>query len=92
MINWNITKEDHELVNKIVDRVQKGAEKHDFPLDRMSTYMDISACHLNDNPLRLTELLEADDFNFFHDTIGISRHIDRETGKLLNCFVPRYSS
>ena len=57
----------------------------------MDCDMDITACHANGNPLRLAELLSADDFNFCHDVLGIRRHINRETGQLENCFVPRFS-
>lgn len=53
--------------------------------------MDITAVHANGNPLKLAELLATDDFNFTHDVFGITRHIDRETGKLGGCFVPRFS-
>jgi hypothetical protein len=54
--------------------------------------MNVSACHASGNPLRLEELLAADDFNFAHDVFGIDRHIDRDTGTMMNCFRPRYSA
>jgi hypothetical protein len=53
--------------------------------------MDITACHLNGCKLDLAKLLAADDFNFAHDVLGIRRHIDRETGQLMNCFRPRFA-
>ena len=57
---------------------------------QISTMMDIEACH-NGNPLMLAELLNADVWDFAHDVFGIQENIDRTTGKLMNCFVPRYS-
>jgi hypothetical protein len=54
--------------------------------------MDIEAAHCNGNPLKLKELLEADDSNFMHDVLGIRRHINRKTGELEDCFVPRYAA
>lgn len=57
----------------------------------MSIHMDIIATHANGCPLRLLGLLEADAFNFTHDVCGIRRHLNRNTGKLENCFVPRYA-
>lgn len=51
--------------------------------------MDITATHLNGTPLDLDRLLAFDDLNFVHDVFGIARHLDRSTGKLQNCFVPR---
>lgn len=53
--------------------------------------MDITATHLNGCPLRLSELLYADDFNFLHDITGIFNHLDRSNGQLSNCFLPRFS-
>lgn len=53
--------------------------------------MDIRACHANGTPLRLEELLRADDGNFGHDVFGIRRYIDRTTGQLTDCFLPRFT-
>jgi hypothetical protein len=58
----------------------------------MKLCMDIDATHCNGTPLKLEELLKADDANFAHDVFGIIRHIDRTTGKLTMCFLPRYST
>lgn len=54
--------------------------------------MDLTAAHLNGNPLRLKELLNAPDASLMHDVYGIERHLDRETGKLGGCFTPRFSA
>ncbi len=54
--------------------------------------MDITAAHRNGCPLKLDELLKAEDFDFAHDVFGIRRYINRKTGKLENCFLPRFSS
>jgi len=96
MINWNATKEDTETIAKIVDRFMTyhysmGIPKQ-YQRPRGGVMMDITATHCNGNPLRLNDLLNADDFNFAHDLIGIQQHIDRRTGKLQDCFVPRYSN
>ncbi|KKM66842.1 hypothetical protein LCGC14_1477100 [marine sediment metagenome] len=88
MINWNSTREDIELAGNIAAR----AVAADSRLNRMETIMDIEACHLNGNPLRLSDLLQADGPNFAHDVYGIRANLDRESGELLNCFVPRYSA
>lgn len=57
---------------------------------QMDTIMDIECCHAT-IPLRLDELLRADDVNFAHDVGGIRRHLDRQTGEMWNCFVPRFA-
>ena len=92
MINWNATKEDHDLASKIVKRFierqrELGLEESDYG----DTEMDIIAVHCNDCELDLAGLLEAENFDFMHDVAGIIGHIDRKTGKLTDCFRPRYT-
>lgn len=85
-INWSTTREAYRLIAEITDRA---VEKHP-ELDRRTLNMDLTACHANGMPLKLAELLLADEGNFWHDVAGISRHINRETGRLEDCFVPRF--
>lgn len=59
--------------------------------DLLSLSMDITATHLNGCPLDFDKLLTASDPDFAHDVFGISRHIDRTTGKLKDHFLPRCS-
>jgi len=89
MINWkNINTEDLMLSVDIAKRYIKMFPEAKVSI--MDLQMDISACHIS-CPLKLKELLVADDFNFVHDVVGITRHIDRESGELLDCFLPRYA-
>lgn len=85
MINWKIEKSDMVLIGKIIKRVQTECDDA-IPLRKVD--MDITATHLNGCPLKLTDLLNSDKSDFFHDIFGISLHIDRTTGKLLDCFIP----
>lgn len=90
-VKFASTRADFDIIEKIVDRawaidwLRKSYDK------RMDMHMDISAVHANGNPLRLSVLLEADDFNFAHDMSGICNCLDRDTGKLTRGFSPRYS-
>ena len=43
-------------------------------------------------PLKLSELFEANDGNFAHDVFGLWQHLDRETGQIKDCFLPRYTA
>jgi hypothetical protein len=88
MITWTTSKEDTELMLAIVKR----AESMGLVKDRMTVLMDITACHANGTPLRLADLLKAADFDFIHDITGITRYIDRESGQLTDCFLPRYAA
>lgn len=90
-IKWDVSPRDGALINKIVERAMAIYEKNDIGRDAMDITMDIEACHLNGCPLRLAEMLVADDFNFMHDIGGINRHLNRQTGKLMNCFLPRFA-
>ena len=91
MINFDATPEDQELIRKIAERAVLTSAEFGVIRDALDVRMDITACHLNGNPLRLADLLIADDFNFGHDVCGIERHLDRTTGQLMNCFSPRFS-
>lgn len=91
MVNFDTTKEDREIIYKIAKKASKMARSLDFEYDVLTAQMDVTACHVNGNPLKLKELFEADDFNFSHDVFGIRRHINRETGELMDFFSPRYS-
>jgi len=92
MINWKTTKRENELIVKIAKRANTMAKEIDVKYSIMDINMDITATHLNGCSLKLKELLEADNFNFAHDIFGIYRHINRVTGKLGNCFLPRYAA
>lgn len=86
MINWSsINKTDDEIIDKIAGRACL-----DFGLRKVNVSMDIMACHIS-NPLKLDELVNADVENFAHDILGIRENLNRKTGELENCFLPRYS-
>ncbi len=102
-IKWKTTDENVKLIAKIAARAMALAQKayenaREYPGVKPPAYnlqdvqMDIAATHLNGCPLRLADLLAADDFNFSHDVFGIRRHLDRETGKLTGHFLPRFSA
>lgn len=58
--------------------------------ERFTFLMDIENAD-NAFNLRLEELLNADDFNFAHDIIGIVNNINRNT-KDFGLFVPRFAN
>lgn len=92
-VNFTTTAYDFGLIGQICARYEGLALKHGFTPydDRTSREMDLTATHLNGNPLDLEKFLAAPDFDFIHDIDGIARHLDRETGKLGDCFSPRCS-
>ena len=75
----------------IAEIAKKKKKKGLLMFDRMSLIMDIQAAH-EQFKLKLDKLLEADDYNFSHDIVGIQQNINRKTKEIENCFLPRYAS
>lgn len=83
-----MTKKDEFI---IISQIAKRAKSMGHPDDLLTINMDIEAVH-QEAPLKLKELLEADDLNFSHDIFGIRNNINRRTKKLENCFSPRFAA
>lgn len=88
MLTWNATKSEYRLMAAVAKRAVR-----ELQIDReySDIEMDIAACHCNGCALQLAELLEADRLDFAHDIFGIVKHLNRETGKLQDCFLPRFA-
>ena len=85
-------KERFELINKIVTKAMKFMAPY---ADRVTVMMDLDNADRSYN-LRLQEMLDADDMDFFHDVCGICSHMDRDMesptfGKCKDLFVPRFA-
>lgn len=87
--SFTATKSEMVLINKIANRAVQAAADMDVSYNKLDALMDIEACHCNGTPLNLPKLLAAPDGDFGHDVFGIRRFIDRSTGRLTQCFVPR---
>ena len=91
-VSFDATAADAKIIRKIATRACSLEAAHGGRArSLMDWQMDVIATHANGNPLRLADLLEADDFNFMHDVFGICRHLDRSSGKLTGFFSPRFS-
>lgn len=90
-MNWQTTKEDFDWITKIADRAAAMAEQQGREYPYRDALMDVTAVHANGCPLRLEELYNAPPFDFSHDIAGIHNHVNRETGQLKDCFMPRYA-
>ncbi len=90
-ISFDVSEYDETLISDIADRAFDLIRKHGGQVSKLDTIMDLTAVHANGNPLRLEDLLAADDFNLLHDVCGIERHLNRKTGQLENHFSPRFS-
>lgn len=90
-INFELKDGEFDIIIEISKRAVKVANGIKCEYDLMTAQMDITATHANGCKLDLDKLLNADNFNFNHDVFGIRSNINRDTGKLLNCFLPRCS-
>ena len=92
ILNWKVTQKEHQQINRIAQRAKELAKKWNVEYSWHDAQMDLTCVHLNDWHMNLARLEAADDFNFSHDVFGIAKHLNRETGKLEDCFVPRFAA
>lgn len=82
----NLSKEEYALCNQIAERAVKVCG-----FDKCTAFMDITICHSEAREMKLEELLKAPLADFAHDMFGINQHLDHDTHKLTDCFLPRYA-
>lgn len=90
-INFEATQEEHALARKIARRARDILLDNGIDRGASDISMDLIATHANGCPLDFERLSSADDFNLMHDVGGIARHLDRNTGHLGGCFMPRFA-
>lgn len=81
-----------DVMGRIADRAVGLYANHNVRVERLDTLLDVMAVHTKIQPLRLDDLLAADDLNFIHDITGINRHLDRDNYQLTDGFSPRFSA
>ena len=77
----------YTLLNMIVNRANQAGIAQG---ERITQIMDLDNAAKQFN-MRLEEMLEASDYDFAHDFIGIQNTMNRETGKIEGLFVPRFA-
>lgn len=87
-IRFDTNDQDAQLISRILDRAI--TDNVIAAENRQHLEMDLRATHCNGTPLDFTALLGAVPFDFVHDLAGINRHLDRTTGELGNCWLPRH--
>ncbi len=88
-IKWDSDEFEMELIKLIAARFAKLNEDGKIEYGYRTLLMDLDACNSNGTPMDFEKLLAAPEFDFMHDILGIRRHMDRETGKLKDFFLPR---
>ena len=92
LLKFSATRAEEDVISQIADRAAAMLDKFDVEYTYTTLLMDIEVCHSNGMPLDLIGLQAAPDGDFAHDIGGIRRHINRETGAIEDCFVPRYAA
>lgn len=88
-IDWSkVAEADMDLIRQIADRVVKLSREHDMDYEKLEVVMDLTATHIK-CPLQLTAMLTVDNVTLAHDAFGIRRHLNRQNGELMDCFLPR---
>ncbi len=90
-VSFDATVEESRIVSLIAKRVNKeltGAFPPLSPRTISDIEMSLIVCHCNACPLDLQKLLHADRITLLHDIIGIKVHINTQTGKLEDFFLP----
>lgn len=88
-VSFTVTSAEQDTISKIARRAVQDYAGLGVTIDQMSLVMDLTAVHANGCPIDLDGLLAAPPFDFGHDISGIMRHLDRTTGALGDCFIPR---
>ena len=87
MVKFDSTNEEMVLIGRIATR----AVRKKYYKENIDCLMDLDAVNSNDVKLDFDKLLKFDEYNFAHDICGIRNCIDRKTGKLTKCFLPKCS-
>ncbi|MBX3173247.1 MAG: hypothetical protein KF709_02490 [Gemmatimonadaceae bacterium] len=93
-VSFNVSADDNAVIAAIARRAVRDGIV-DLTADtgavdpQTSLEMDLAAVMANDAPLDLERLITLPAFDFTHDILGIQKHIDRTTGRLLLRFEPR---
>jgi hypothetical protein len=90
-MSTDATYQERETIAAITGRAIGLYRDYGIECDPLALSLAILATHANGCRLRLAALLAADDLNFLHDVSGIVNNIDTDTGRLLNCFRPRFA-
>ena len=91
MVDFSCDPHDTRIISKIASRAVRMVKCRGNIWNTFDVAMDLTAVHCTSCPLDLEKLLAFPDSDFMHDVAGIRQHIDRETGRLVDCFDPRCS-
>jgi len=94
-LNWVVSAQKTEILSRIASRVLGHAREQRLTIYLEAIYVmrDLGlVINHSGHILDLDRLLKFSDLDFEHDIRGIHNNLNRNTGKLENCFLPRCAS
>lgn len=88
-VSFSVSLEDQRLITRCVRRACDIGLIFDEDESRISLNMDLCAAKAQGCNIDFQKMLGFDSFNFAHDIVGIRKNLNRRTGELMNCFLPR---
>ena len=82
--------EKRELILTMFEIAKRADEMEILAVDRLTLKMDLENVNKKIK-MNFKELLKADDIDFIHDIYNIQMFMNRETGELINDFLPRFA-
>jgi len=86
-----LSDEDRALMLLCAQRATRIARAFKVRYPLIDAQLDLTVTHTHGCALDFAGLLAARDSDFAHDVFGINAHLDRRTGELKDCFVPRFA-
>lgn len=83
-----VSRYEFACIIKIANRASELAYRLEILYPFQTILLDLENAH-RQMPLDLAALLAFGERDFAHDLLGIRQHMDRRTGELGECFVPR---
>ncbi len=90
-VSFKASPEETRMALLCAQRANRLATAMSVTYSVQQAHMDLLAPHANGCPMDFAALLAANDANFSHDVFGIGRYLNRSSGRLGDCFLPRYS-
>jgi hypothetical protein len=91
-LNFHLTQDDMPLVLAIARSASNLARSAGQEIPPMEFLMDLATTHNHACPLDFAAMAKGNPADVAHDVFGIRRHLDRETGLLTDCFLPRFAA
>ena len=82
--------EKRELILTMFEISKRADELGILAVDRLTLKMDLENVNKKIK-MNFKELLKSEDIDFIHDIYNIQMFMDRESGELINDFIPRFA-